>query len=449
MSKGARPDLLPFALPSAIGLPFHGLVTDGLLALEGDRTRAYPQPDLGDCHVVQHSKRATRNRTVTETASDTERGYNWHDYALICGRRRQLGGRELYEEFPETIPKDYHLYCDDDYTWLIETRVTGGYGTCSAEVWLKGLFGVFSDKTLTMTPRKLDEITWTVVNDEGGSLLFNPYCGGRTLRSWNKTGSTLLINVGSIERTVDNWRFLGIGGSENDTRGFAQHDLLTITISGNGSIVPGSVGTGITASIEHTKDAQDLTVRKTYTVTGNDLDPETPEEWVIDIETHTAFMVAPSGSIIKKVYTFYCVGIADTPNQDPETGIVPFSDAATATISWGPLSIETTYVFEGGRNMGNEYAGTLTIDGVDQEVDSAEEDFSLPLQTIGGLASSYILTDNCLAAKKYTGDWSIGGSGGHTTAPCAEFDLYDRRYTYDPMSGSFAYVADSSSVCYV
>jgi hypothetical protein len=132
-----RPELLPLAVPTRIGLPWHGLVTNGVLAAGNGKTKTYPQPTGGHAWKVHNPTKAdTRARTPAEIAEDNATGKRWQSYALIAGESKKLGGVSL--------GNSEWLYCDPAGTvWLMGVSFTVASATLSIAVTVKKRFGRF------------------------------------------------------------------------------------------------------------------------------------------------------------------------------------------------------------------------------------------------------------------------------------------------------------------
>jgi hypothetical protein len=341
-----RPDRPPSARPSVIGLPFHGLVTDGVLTLPNSTTRSYTHPSDGSAVLVEHQQAATLTRTATEQAADTAAGYQWLPYALLSGGKHQIGGHELGH--------DYHLYCDGTNTWLIRIEQTGGATTCSVAVYLTKLFGVVSDKDYSFSERTLAELEWTPKdynNNTLGNISGMPdVIGNVSVRTYSKTGDEVLLNVGAdLSLGYDFaplylWHYRPYTSVDY----VYVHDLVTVTISGTGSLVAGSIGSGITASI-----AQELP--PLWNATDTEVTVDDPG-------------VEYSGSITNTKQYLYVL----TPDGD-QTNVVSTTTEAFSVIYTAPdgaaADVEVTYTdqitfggntFSAGRSYSGTYLNTRT-----------------------------------------------------------------------------------------
>lgn len=77
-----------------LGLSFHGLATNGILALPNGGTMPVPVAN-GPSLVVQHPSAPGVTRTAEEQAADTAQGREWRTYGLLSGPQRYLGGQGL------------------------------------------------------------------------------------------------------------------------------------------------------------------------------------------------------------------------------------------------------------------------------------------------------------------------------------------------------------------
>lgn len=83
-----------------IGLPWHGLVTAGSLALPNSQTMIFPQPATGDYSWQQGDVHLVKSPAVPETpivltADDVAEGRQWLRYAMLSGAQQALGGKSL------------------------------------------------------------------------------------------------------------------------------------------------------------------------------------------------------------------------------------------------------------------------------------------------------------------------------------------------------------------
>lgn len=239
MTITSRPDRLPLARPSRIGLPYHGVVIGSTLALPGGGSLTYPYSRAGDTWVLRNAIKANgRAPTSAELADDTAKGRTWQDYAIVAAGR-QLGPLQLDEL--------QWVYVDPAGTnWLLEVNYSIGGATLTASVFVRRRFGVMPHNgqadpqasvlagqasfTLTMP-------AW-YAGDPGDAVTYlqNLAIGTRDL-DFTEDGHSAAWNV----RTS---AFVPGSGINFDLVGW-----FTITLSGAGSTDPATLGAGITASV--------------------------------------------------------------------------------------------------------------------------------------------------------------------------------------------------------
>ncbi len=229
MAYTYRPDLLPFAVPTRIGLPYHGLVTNAQLPLPGGQTKAYNQPSGGHTHMVQHPKNST-------PPADSNPHYQWADYAILSGRSREIGGAALGE--------NNWIYCDAECSWRMSVSYTSTFGSTTLSVWLEDVFGLVKDADTAMTRRLLTTYTVIFKNYDGSNNSAKVAAGLHLTHS--RTGNVTAVNI------------FGSGTTYAQTAGICHS--FKITISGNGSLVAGEIGGGISASCVELADAPDMIV---------------------------------------------------------------------------------------------------------------------------------------------------------------------------------------------
>ena len=160
MGSASRPDLLPFALPTRIGLPYHGLVTNGKLALPGGGTKTYTQPDHDGStwKVANPAKANTRTRTAKELANDAARGYVWQAHALISGGDKLLGGVSIGLS-------NWPFVDDAGNVWLVGIDLDKTdylFGRFTISLVLRKRFGVFGPRVPAAINRVLATRVHTV-----------------------------------------------------------------------------------------------------------------------------------------------------------------------------------------------------------------------------------------------------------------------------------------------
>jgi len=248
-----RPDLLPFALPKRIGLPFHGVCKGGKIG-----TKDYPQPNTGDAVLVQHPL----SFAPTLPNGDDE---SWQQYALLSGANyclqipgsnRQIGG--------QSIGDNEWIYCDSKYSWLISFEFSKADITQTIKVWLESCFGLFPVKT--MTRRQLCEITYTPLTYAGANQSTAlAALARRFLLSHSKTGDKTIINVAAYTTSSQPWTYscLPYDVLRRAYGAYGIHNALLITVSGDGSVASGKIGDGISATIASQRTAPEMIVSNT------------------------------------------------------------------------------------------------------------------------------------------------------------------------------------------
>lgn len=105
---------------SEIGMPYHGLATNGTLPTSnGDKS--IPQPSFyGPCQVIRHPLAPGPDRNPNQVANDTAKGFDWRNYALLTGPGHGVNGSA-------ELGSTQWLYCDaGGNTWQV------GIGTVEA-----------------------------------------------------------------------------------------------------------------------------------------------------------------------------------------------------------------------------------------------------------------------------------------------------------------------------
>jgi hypothetical protein len=250
------PHLLPYMLPTRLGLPYHGLVVGNVLTHGEGLTKVWPQPTDGSTWKCANPVGAnTRERTEDEIAHDTEKGKSYLPYALMSnyGTEKRVG------QYP--IPKDAWLYSDaNGRTWTLRVTATYSPGTnnISIAVYLVGRFGVFRTEADPPLNRLIGSATLVVTLPSWWSSVYNQFRSynaaqiASTIAKFNakdldftETGSTAALNIRSF--LIDGYgiTFRGLNYSvSSDLMGWA-----IITVSGNGSVEADIFGHGITASV--------------------------------------------------------------------------------------------------------------------------------------------------------------------------------------------------------
>ena len=238
---------------SAIGMPWHGLATDGVLstALDGNKTIAEPAGVVGACIPIVHPAAPGATRNTAQAARDVAHGFDWRSYALLCGDAHAVNGSPDAE-----IGQKRWLYCDaSGPTWVVGLRTTVGASSITFELYLEGIFGRFG-RQYAFTPRKLDELIWTpgIPSWYGGAynathVVPQINLASNIMLAPSADGATCYVNLICTSETVNDQlynetRYLANGSS---TAGDALVGVLAVTISGAGDL--GNDGAGITGSV--------------------------------------------------------------------------------------------------------------------------------------------------------------------------------------------------------
>jgi hypothetical protein len=204
MAYTYRPDLLPFALPKRVGLPYHGTPKSGRLALPNSTTIDYPQPDGGDVTLVVSPRAAAAVQSDIEKAHDDALGYQWLTHAFLSGSGDALGGREL-----SSGDNRCWLFCTASATWKIRLSwssdgltyhvyavpfgiLSSQYQTAAAETLIGTHTFVLKDIDDTPLPGVTAQIKGVTHSQDGAITIFNlfnstfaktfGYCGAVRVR---------------------------------------------------------------------------------------------------------------------------------------------------------------------------------------------------------------------------------------------------------------------------
>ena len=99
-------------------MPYHGLALDGefVAAAGTEYEQQLAVSGAGACTVVRHPAATGIYRNPIEAADDAARGFEWRNYALLCGSQRAFNGG------PE-LGGNAWLYCDPaGPTWLMRLQ---------------------------------------------------------------------------------------------------------------------------------------------------------------------------------------------------------------------------------------------------------------------------------------------------------------------------------------
>jgi hypothetical protein len=284
MTTTRLPKQLPFAQPVRLGLPYHGLVRDGVLTKINGTTMNYASMagNGGEAIPQAGAGAALPARTAEQVAADEAAGKDWRTYAYLSGWDRNIGGHELGAYA--------WLYNDGAATWKVRAEIVRPvYNSITIKVYLSSLFGRFADDDISLdaeillasfayVPRKV-----TYEKGHGGtggvSTYFDFYetiTKDMTLFCYPKpNGSQALVSVGygsgayagvypvplsnkatwtafTNNRVYDaDWAAVNNATMDDLPYYASLSGVLMVTLSGTGSLETGLVGSGITATVEH------------------------------------------------------------------------------------------------------------------------------------------------------------------------------------------------------
>lgn len=238
-------------------MPWHGLAQDGQLTIVGGTKTIQ---GANGCTVVRHpAAPGAGGRTVEQQARDVAEGYEWRDYALLCGTGQHINGGP-------GLAFNAWLYCaPDGRTWVMTAEVTAAGDVATIEIWRRDLFGVFG-RQYTITDELIATLPLTI-------QLPNSYTGPRTPAEVAAecgifTSSMLQVSpAGDVVHVHMVVNYLQFPDDENPylaTRAFfesfdcAVYAITTVTVSGNGDADNG--GVGISAVFTNSETYNDLKI---------------------------------------------------------------------------------------------------------------------------------------------------------------------------------------------
>jgi len=226
-----------------LGLPYHGLVTNGRLILPDNEQLTYPGITNGDTQLVAVPNLPPVTRTPEQQASDQANGFEWRNKAIIANNH--LGVADLGD--------NWLLYIDNNQTvWHlnIEYNVVGNQ--CVFNCALKSAFGRFHGNY----PQISHELaqSQTTFTEQGTLKPLNRFTFER-----NSNGSEVLIHV--YAQLAD----------DNDIE-FPEplflFEVWKLNIVGDGALSskPNELGQGISASFTRFKRFEEIRQANTQTI---------------------------------------------------------------------------------------------------------------------------------------------------------------------------------------
>lgn len=245
-----------FLTPNAIGLPYHGIAINNILDLGNGETLTVPTAAGPDTLLMQHPAAPGVVRSTAEQAADTARGYNWKDYLILRGTTRIVGNQPL--------GTNAWIYVDPAGTpWIVSVS----YGTRSGAsypvtVTLEAMFGRFDangqqaiNSTIGSGTVSSSYASATLAGDLDYLFDWGTDAAVRVLQALpSADGTKAAINVGIQAGVGDSPALIYGAGNYTIT------DVYSITISGSGSLELATLGDGISASISHVYDIDDLII---------------------------------------------------------------------------------------------------------------------------------------------------------------------------------------------
>lgn len=224
----------------AIGHPFHGLSTSGVLELPNSDTISIGHIPYGPSIVMRHPSPPISNRTALQLADDAAQGKEWRDYALVQYESGHLNG--------SVLGLNNRIYIDPAGTpWLIEFSF-GAFDaslTRAISFTLKSPFGRFSDTEYPPIDRVLDSDTLTFDDSDGSEY---PHM---RLFTHNETGSAFKSNHYMYRKTTSGIAAIRCNVVIDVDLFVSQRlkKIVTWTITGTGDLNIPTLGDGITGTI--------------------------------------------------------------------------------------------------------------------------------------------------------------------------------------------------------
>jgi len=267
--------------PQDIGMPYHGL------ALNGEATvglKTVSVNGTGPCTVVRHPSALGNRRNIRQQTRDSTLGFEWRDYALLCGYNRALNGG------PE-IGTGSWLYCDPaGSTWLMKIQQSIIDNTpditnqkTRLEVVCQSLFGRFGrsgpDPFVLAT---LDWVptfpSWYVSGTvEPYMMANNLTCDEELAVVPNPDGSDVIINAYTTNGTIIDEVYVEGQAHLDYSQRYALVGVINVAVSGTGDI---DTGAGLSATISVSDEYEDLVLSRTVVVGESDPFPVWSSPWV-------------------------------------------------------------------------------------------------------------------------------------------------------------------------
>ena len=162
-------DLKPL---SAIGMPYHGLavnnklttLTDGDITVTGD----------GGAVVFRHPGAPFATRNTAQQALDAAKGWEWRDYALLCGTQRAINGG------PQLATHEWLMADADGTVYVMYVVCVPSAADVAVQVWRGPPFGRFGRdySALTDTLIGTETVTITLPDDYTGGLTATQVAAG-------------------------------------------------------------------------------------------------------------------------------------------------------------------------------------------------------------------------------------------------------------------------------
>lgn len=241
---------------TAIGMPFHGLAVNNILAKPGgDKTICDPalsrtMQTVGQCVPVRHPQAQGATRNATQQANDAAAGMEWRDYALLCGPGRHINGGPA-------LGTMQWLYCDPGGpTWIIRLDGVKAGGTITFDVWIEAIFGRLG-RARAFTAQKIGTLAWSpdIPSWYGGGYTQADVVAAIDLDwintlAFSQDGAECYINIFSFDQGIneDVYQETTPSGRKGDWNVFsALVGVAKVAISGSGDL--GANGAGISANV--------------------------------------------------------------------------------------------------------------------------------------------------------------------------------------------------------